>query len=427
MTKHLQLVLLTVFLFLAPSVLNAKPKQELDNNQCLAEAIYHEAGGEPVTGQIAVGEVVMNRVASGFASTVCDVISQHKGTVWQFSWYPHHKEIPQTKVDYFNNLAELILTRQEDAVLSNDVIFFTNTTRPFTNTQFYEKYTRINNQIFYTERDTAGNPFALKGTLESLMRQNDQERKEGLTPIQDDDQLMNMESSGELVPIQNTQYLTISSTLPIERRYCRWWTAVFLYDASAAYYKQFHKPLIVDSAVRTVDYQQKLMKHNRNAAPIDGDITSPHLTGIAVDISKGKFTRAELNWMRNYLISVEIGGTIDAEEEFHQRCFHISVYKEYATGGFSWPEKKHLSIADRYIQMPMEQAKPILLVAKHPLVRVKAFIPIIPVELSSNEITLSPVKNFTNFTVLRPSRLNMTIAWISSHPVNMLTKLASIN
>jgi spore germination cell wall hydrolase CwlJ-like protein len=48
------------------------PEQE-----CLANAVYFEARGEPIEGQLAVAEVVMNRAASGrYPSSLCDVITQ---------------------------------------------------------------------------------------------------------------------------------------------------------------------------------------------------------------------------------------------------------------------------------------------------------------------------------------------------------------
>ena len=52
----------------------ARAKQE----KCLAEAVYFEARGEAVRGQIAVAQVVMNRVFSGFYPTsVCGVVYQN--------------------------------------------------------------------------------------------------------------------------------------------------------------------------------------------------------------------------------------------------------------------------------------------------------------------------------------------------------------
>lgn len=47
---------------------------------CLAEALYFEARGESIKGQVAVAEVIMNRVKSSrFPDTVCGVIKQGTG------------------------------------------------------------------------------------------------------------------------------------------------------------------------------------------------------------------------------------------------------------------------------------------------------------------------------------------------------------
>ena len=37
-------------------------------------------------------------------------------------------------------------------------------------------------------------------------------------------------------------------------------------------------------------------------------------------------------WMRNQLLNYQNAGVLDVEEEFRQRCFHITVYKNYAAG-----------------------------------------------------------------------------------------------
>lgn len=45
--------------------------------RCLAGAIYYESRGEPLAGQLAVAEVILNRAASKrFGASVCDVITQ---------------------------------------------------------------------------------------------------------------------------------------------------------------------------------------------------------------------------------------------------------------------------------------------------------------------------------------------------------------
>jgi spore germination cell wall hydrolase CwlJ-like protein len=54
-------------------------KTRAKSEKCLAEAVYFEARGEAVRGQIAVAQVVMNRTFSGFyPNTVCGVVYQNK-------------------------------------------------------------------------------------------------------------------------------------------------------------------------------------------------------------------------------------------------------------------------------------------------------------------------------------------------------------
>jgi spore germination cell wall hydrolase CwlJ-like protein len=54
--------------------------------KCLAQAVYFEARGEPIEGQLAVAEVVINRARSGlYADNYCDVITQPA----QFSFVRH--------------------------------------------------------------------------------------------------------------------------------------------------------------------------------------------------------------------------------------------------------------------------------------------------------------------------------------------------
>ena len=57
--------------------------------RCLAEGMYFEARGEPLRGQLAVGRVIMNRVAShAYPDTICEVVYQndHMRNRCQFSF-----------------------------------------------------------------------------------------------------------------------------------------------------------------------------------------------------------------------------------------------------------------------------------------------------------------------------------------------------
>jgi hypothetical protein len=169
----------------------------------------------------------------------------------------------------------------------------------------------------------------LRGSLESLARQNQRDEAEGLVRIADDAQLEQLESSRDIVPLPATSALRVNPELPANRRYCRPWTANFLSDLARSHYARFHRAFQVNSAVRTVAFQRALLEVNGNAAPADGDIASPHLTGAAVDIGKKGMSFPELSWMRAWLLPLQTAGKIDVEEEFYQSCFHITVYRGY--------------------------------------------------------------------------------------------------
>jgi len=172
-------------------------------------------------------------------------------------------------------------------------------------------------------------PPPLRGSYESLVRQNERSDADGLERIMDDDDLADRIAHGMLVPLPVSAALTVDSKLPENRRYCRPWAATFLTDLARAHAAEFHSPLEVSSAVRTVAYQKQLEKVNGNAAPADGEIASPHLTGATIDIAKQGMNRQQIGWMRARLLPLEEAGKIDVEEEFQQSCFHITVYKSY--------------------------------------------------------------------------------------------------
>ena len=54
---------------------------------CLALAVYHEARGENLDGQLAVAEVVINRVQdNGFPDDICAVVKQKKSILVLLGW-----------------------------------------------------------------------------------------------------------------------------------------------------------------------------------------------------------------------------------------------------------------------------------------------------------------------------------------------------
>ena len=169
----------------------------------------------------------------------------------------------------------------------------------------------------------------LRGSHDSLVRQNERAEQDGLLRVKDEEDLAALRREGKLVALPQLSSMHVDSRLSANRRYCRVWTGHFLTDLARVHYERFHKPLQINSAVRTIEYQRHLVHINGNAAPAVGDVASPHLTGEAVDIAKKGLTPSEVAWMRAYLLPLQTAGKIDVEEEFQQSCFHISVYKSY--------------------------------------------------------------------------------------------------
>src|ERR1017187_754005 len=172
-------------------------------------------------------------------------------------------------------------------------------------------------------------PPPLYGSREILLHQNLMADREGLDRVQDDDALLDLLRERKLVALPTGETLRVDERLPENRRYSRPWTSAFLVSFSGDFYSIFHSPLQVNSAVRTVAFQQRLLRTNGNAASAAGEEASPHLTGQAVDIAKHGLSLAQIAWVRAYLSPLVDQGKIDVEEEFQQACFHISVYKNY--------------------------------------------------------------------------------------------------
>lgn len=169
---------------------------------------------------------------------------------------------------------------------------------------------------------------------DSLLRQNEEIDRLELPRIQDDDELEALKSSQALLPIRTGPTLRIDPRLDANRRYCRPWTRDFVEDLSQAYYRQFHEQIQVNSAVRTVKVQKKLRRHNRNAAPAEGDTASSHLAGLTVDLQRRGMSKPEIHFVERYLFYLRALGLVEPEEERRQWVFHVMVSEHYA----SWRE-----------------------------------------------------------------------------------------
>ncbi|MDP9039853.1 MAG: DUF5715 family protein [Acidobacteriota bacterium] len=223
----------------------------------------------------------------------------------------------------------------DTVVPGSDTIFAANLTPPWSvelprvKSVEDEAATPLLLPSLYDRRGRLAVPAPLYGSHEVLVHQNEMADRDGLARVRDEDDLANLRRQGKLVPLPAGGMLRIDDRLPANRRYSRPWTAGFLIVLSRDFYAAFREPLQVNSAVRTVEIQQRLVRTNGNAAPVAGETASPHLTGQAVDIAKRGLTMVQIAWMRVYLQPLIEAGKIDVEEEFQQSCFHISVYRAY--------------------------------------------------------------------------------------------------
>ena len=182
---------------------------------------------------------------------------------------------------------------------------------------------------FHGLRGILWNPM-FRPSHDSLLRQNSEIDRLVLPRIQDDDELEQLKASHALVPIEEGETLRIDRRLDPSRRYCRPWTRDFVADLSEIFYRQFHGQIQLNSAVRTVKVQQKLRRHNRNAAPADGDTASSHLAGITVDLQRRGMTKEQIRFVERYLFYLNALGLVEPEEERHQWVFHIMVSDRYS-------------------------------------------------------------------------------------------------
>ncbi len=101
---------------------SAPPLDEQAN--CIAVAVYHEARGESLEGQLAVARVIMNRAASGkYPPSWCDTVKQP----WQFSFVRNY-QFPYTNQESASWRNAVAITRLavSNAVpgLANDVLWY---------------------------------------------------------------------------------------------------------------------------------------------------------------------------------------------------------------------------------------------------------------------------------------------------------------
>lgn len=116
---------------------------------CLASAIYYESNGEPLKGQYAIGEVIMNRLHARISNSICGIVNQHVGKHWQFGFNSQkNKRIPNNHLDYFLMIAQHVIDGSDNLILPKYVLYFNNL--PF-HSKKYHLYCKIGHQLFFVK------------------------------------------------------------------------------------------------------------------------------------------------------------------------------------------------------------------------------------------------------------------------------------
>lgn len=123
---------------------------------CLAQAIYHEARSESDAGQLAVAEVVINRVLSGrYADTICGVVFQgsERRTGCQFSFTCDgslDKKIDAVAWDRAERLARNVVLGHRRNIVGDATHYHADYVDPYWASSL-DREKKIGRHIFYSD------------------------------------------------------------------------------------------------------------------------------------------------------------------------------------------------------------------------------------------------------------------------------------
>jgi uncharacterized protein YcbK (DUF882 family) len=164
----------------------------------------------------------------------------------------------------------------------------------------------------------------LRGSRERMAAQNIAANAAHLQRIRNDRQLAALKHRGELVPIREDRSLRVDPRLNPKFRYVRQHAAAAVHTLADEFGRVFHRPIVVTSAVRTLDYQRQLRRRNTNAAKAESGLhQSSHPTGETMDIAKRGMSSKQLGWMRTRLRTLSHQRQVVATEEHRQPVFHV--------------------------------------------------------------------------------------------------------
>ena len=139
---------------------------------CLAEAVFYEAGFEPREGQQAVAQVVVNRVRDpNFPASICGVVYEgfSRKTGCQFSFVCDNSMFrrPPTEEQWLESkqVAEMAVSGFVLPEVGAATHYHADYVNPYWRPSLHE-VTKVGTHIFYTWRGRAGEPSALRQPYE---------------------------------------------------------------------------------------------------------------------------------------------------------------------------------------------------------------------------------------------------------------------
>lgn len=121
---------------------------------CLAEALYFEARGESLRGQIGVAEVILNRVDSArYPGTICGVVQQgqHRRNACQFSYNCDGRANHIGNKKVFNRLGKIAWSMMQGTPrkLTGEALWYHNTSVSPRWARKFHRTAKIGSHIFY--------------------------------------------------------------------------------------------------------------------------------------------------------------------------------------------------------------------------------------------------------------------------------------
>lgn len=139
--------------------LMSQPKPTGDQEwQCLTEALYFEARGESLDGQIAVAEVILNRADSPlYPRTICGVVKQRGGGGCQFSYVCNGRTKMREKgaANLAGRIARAMLDGAPRVLTDGATHFHTRGVKPSWSKRF-AKTAAIGAHLFYRQPGAKG-------------------------------------------------------------------------------------------------------------------------------------------------------------------------------------------------------------------------------------------------------------------------------